>query len=184
MKAIFLLAAIIATVFAESEVSQDSPTEERAHKLSRRWANRYDWPLTFTCPGQDSINSIISQHHDGYEDRVWDFTCKNTFSESPSCYWSPYVNYFDEAFTYTCPWGSVISGFHSYHHDKYEDRRWKIYCCSQNSNKIFDCKWTNYVNDFDAYFHWQVPYGRYLVGVSSYHDNNKEDRRWKFQHCL
>ncbi|XP_078509571.1 hemagglutinin/amebocyte aggregation factor-like [Lissotriton helveticus] len=183
MRALVLLAATVATVFAESEAFQGAPTEESEYKLSPRWQNGYDQPLLFTCPGQDSISSIISQHHNTNEDRVWDFTCKYTFSGSTSCHWSPYVNNFDEEFTYTCPFGSVISGFDSYHDNRPQDRRWKVYCCIQKSDMTSDCQWTNYVNDFDAYFNWQVPNGRYLVGVSSYHSNNREDRRWKYQHC-
>ncbi|KAJ1166613.1 hypothetical protein NDU88_007012 [Pleurodeles waltl] len=183
MRAVILLASIIAAAFAESDVFQDAPTGETEDTLSPRWVNDYDQPLLFTCSNQDSINSIISQHHNKHEDRLWDFTCKNTFSASVTCQWSPYVNNFDEEFSYTCPFGSVISGFDSYHHNKHEDRRWRIYCCTQNSDATNNCQWTNYVNDFDAYFNWQVPAGRYLVGVSSYHDNHREDRRWKYQHC-
>ncbi|XP_078509580.1 hemagglutinin/amebocyte aggregation factor-like [Lissotriton helveticus] len=183
MRAIFLLATIIATVFTESEVSQDSPTEERAHKLSRRWTNQYQKPLQFTCPGQDTINTIISQPHNRYEDRMWDFTCKTAYSGPVSCHWSSYINEYDEPFTYSCPWG-FISGFHSIYHKYYEDRRWRIYCCSQSSNKEYDCQWTDYINDFGAYMYWQVRSERYLTGVASFHHSYYKDRRWKFEHCV
>ncbi|XP_078524317.1 hemagglutinin/amebocyte aggregation factor-like isoform X1 [Lissotriton helveticus] len=182
MKALILLASIIATIFAEGKNFQDAPTES-GEILSPRWVNEYDKQLIFTCPVQESIDTVISDHHGMHKDRVWDFTCKKTFSATPSCQWSPYVNEFDKELTYSCPFGSAVSGFDSYHENWYEDRRWKIYCCSENSNIDHDCQWTDYVNDFAAYMRWQVPTGRYIVGVSSYHENHKEDRRWKYQHC-
>ncbi|XP_069484905.1 hemagglutinin/amebocyte aggregation factor-like [Ambystoma mexicanum] len=188
MKAFILLAVLATAVSAESGSIQDAsaaevPGDESTEVLQPRWVNSYDQPLYFTCPSLQSVNSIISQHHNKHEDRVWDFTCKSTFTGSVSCQWSPYVNNFDEDISFACPFGSAISGFESYHHNKHEDRRWKFLCCHQNSDLNHDCLWTNYVNDFDAYFHWPVPSGRYLVGVYSYHDNHREDRRWKYQHC-
>ncbi|MEE6477739.1 hypothetical protein FKM82_011612 [Ascaphus truei] len=148
-----------------------------------RWANSYDQPLHFACQGHQSISLIISEHHNGNEDRVWDFGCKNTFSKPSSCYWTGYINNFDEAFDFTCPFGSVLSGMDSYHDNKKEDRRWKFYCCSGEVAIGHSCKWSGYVNSFDGYLRWDAPINYYLVGASSYHDNDKEDRRWKYQYC-
>ncbi|XP_075458764.1 hemagglutinin/amebocyte aggregation factor-like [Ascaphus truei] len=149
----------------------------------RRWVSDFDKDFQFICPKQQSINSVISTHNNYYEDRLWDFTCKPTFSQLGSCYWSNYVNCFDEEFSFTCPFGSVISGMASYHRNYEEDRRWMFFCCTGSQPYTNDCNWTYFVNDFDAYIHWQVPNNYFVVGISSYHDNYTEDRRWRFQYC-
>uniref|UniRef100_A0A0E9VN15 Uncharacterized protein n=1 Tax=Anguilla anguilla TaxID=7936 RepID=A0A0E9VN15_ANGAN len=82
--------------------------------------------LYYTCSGRDSISMITSKHDNGREDRVWDFSCKQSFDSFSECFWSPYVNWFDEEFTFSCPSNYIISGMESYHKNKYEDRRWKI----------------------------------------------------------
>ncbi|XP_067906789.1 hemagglutinin/amebocyte aggregation factor-like isoform X2 [Heterodontus francisci] len=162
------------------------PPAQRPNELrppGNRWVNEFDGKLFYTCPTSDTIASISSQHHSYYEDRLWDFQCKTTFSELPTCAWTNYVNNFDEEFTFTCPFSSIISGMESYHHNKHEDRRWKFYCCRVNNVCNENCFWTNYLNLFDDYFSWKVPDSTYLVGVSSYHDNYYEDRQWQYQYC-
>ncbi|XP_072123802.1 hemagglutinin/amebocyte aggregation factor-like [Mobula birostris] len=148
-----------------------------------RWVNDFDGELSFTCPTFETINTIISQHNNHHEDRQWDFLCRTSFSQQPFCTWSNYVNNFDEEFTFTCPFNSIISGVQSYHQNHEEDRRWRFYCCHAENVCLQNCVWTNYVNIFDGYFSWQVPDSSYLVSVSSYHDNHYEDRRWKYQYC-
>ncbi|KAM8974487.1 hemagglutinin/amebocyte aggregation factor-like [Pelodytes ibericus] len=141
----------------------------------KRWVNEFDRDFEFVCPHRQSISSIISVHQDTYEDRRWDYTCKPTFSQLGECYWTPYVNCFDGEINFTCPFGSVISGMHSYHRNYEEDRRWKYYCCTGSQTYYTkSCHWTYYVNNFDSYMHWQVPEHFFLVGISSYHDNYME----------
>uniref|UniRef100_A0A0E9RZ99 Uncharacterized protein n=1 Tax=Anguilla anguilla TaxID=7936 RepID=A0A0E9RZ99_ANGAN len=43
------------------------------------WQNDYDQRLYYTCSGRDSISMITSKHDNGREDRVWDFSCKQSF---------------------------------------------------------------------------------------------------------
>ncbi|XP_055793758.1 hemagglutinin/amebocyte aggregation factor-like isoform X2 [Salvelinus fontinalis] len=147
------------------------------------WENRYDQPLHFNCPSRKSISHINSQHVNYYEDRVWDFECKDTFVSEPECHWSPYVNDFDQEFSFKCPNNYVLTGVNSYHSNYHEDRRWKFYCCRVNSYCNQNCQWTSYVNYFDEVISWQVPGLNYLVGAGSYHSNYYEDRRWRYQYC-
>ncbi|KAM5169885.1 hemagglutinin/amebocyte aggregation factor-like [Mantella aurantiaca] len=126
---------------------------------------------------------IISIHDNKREDRVWDFQCQDTFSNTDSCYWTEYINDFDEEFTFICPFGSVMSGLESYHSNSKEDRRWKFHCCKGEKLATHNCKWSNYVNEFDDYLRWDAPPKTYLTGAHSYHDNKREDRRWKFHSC-
>uniref|UniRef100_A0A4W5R8A6 Uncharacterized protein n=1 Tax=Hucho hucho TaxID=62062 RepID=A0A4W5R8A6_9TELE len=130
------------------------------------------------CVGQRK-----SEHHNKYEDRLWDFGCKATFDTATNCFTSSYVNAFDKPFSYQCPSHQVITGMHSYHENKYEDRRWKFTCCGASNFCTDTCQWTNYVNWFDEAFTFNVPPNSYLNAAESYHENKYEDRRWKFQHC-
>ncbi|XP_063785030.1 hemagglutinin/amebocyte aggregation factor-like isoform X2 [Pseudophryne corroboree] len=125
----------------------------------------------FQCQRHQSISLIISNHDNTYEDRVWDFSCKNTFNNPATCAWTNYVNCFDDEFTFVCPFGSVLSGMQSYHDNNTEDRRWKFYCCQGEVPVSRNCKWSDYVNDFDEYLRWDAPTNQYLTGAQSYHDN-------------
>ncbi|KAG9329598.1 hypothetical protein JZ751_003510 [Albula glossodonta] len=145
--------------------------------------NSYDDPLTFTCNQEDSISMVTSKHSNSHEDRLYGFSCKKTFDSLAQCFWTNYVNCFDERFTFYCPPNHVISGMASYHDNGREDRRWKYYCCRVNNYCNSNCRWTTYVNNFDDYFTWNVPSQNYLVGAESYHDNKREDRRWRFYYC-
>ncbi|XP_016299501.1 hemagglutinin/amebocyte aggregation factor-like [Sinocyclocheilus anshuiensis] len=145
------------------------------------WENDYDQPLNFNCPSGQSISSIRSEHHNFYEDRRWDFDCKPT-SKAVDCYWSPYINNFDQTFTFECKPQYALAGMSSHHDNYYEDRMWRFYCCESKCISG-NCQWTSYVNYFDEYIYWTVPPHSFLVGADSYHQNFQEDRRWKYKYC-
>ncbi|KAL1257196.1 hypothetical protein QQF64_012741 [Cirrhinus molitorella] len=149
---------------------------------ARGWQNSYDGPLNFKCPAGQSIYSITSENNDHYEDRVWDFSCQATNGQTSQCYWTSYINNFDQVLFFECPAQQVVAGMSSYHNNNYEDRRWQFYCCKSMFNSA-NCHWTSYVNSFDEYFHWTVPNQNVLTGVHSYHQNNVEDRRWMYKVC-
>ncbi|MEE6477736.1 hypothetical protein FKM82_011609 [Ascaphus truei] len=149
----------------------------------RTWNNNYNQPLNFLCSGHQSIGLIISEHQNSYKDRVWEFGCKNTFSALSLCYWTDYVNDFDEKFNFTCPFATVISGMDSYYDNEKEDRRWKYYCCNGEDPVNHKCQWSKYVTGSDANLSWQAPINYYLVGTSSYHDRSNGDRHWRYQYC-
>ncbi|KAM4021737.1 hemagglutinin/amebocyte aggregation factor-like [Anomaloglossus baeobatrachus] len=130
-----------------------------------------------------TVTPINSVHDNKAEDRVWGFGCQNTFYNPGSCFWTGYVNEFDQEFTFTCPFGLVLSLMHSYHNNDKEDRRWRFLCCNGETAVQSNCRWSGYVNDFDNYLRWDAPPNYHLVGAHSYHDNNKEDRRWNYYSC-
>nr|XP_023671039.1 hemagglutinin/amebocyte aggregation factor-like [Paramormyrops kingsleyae] len=127
--------------------------------------------------------SFFSKHDNLYEDRIWEFQCKDTFNSNPQCFWTNYVNSFDEQFTFVCPNNYVMTGMGSIHDDKYGDRRWQFQCCQTYNYCNYNCQWTPYVNFYDEEFTWLVPSMNYLVGAESVHSNSYEDRRWKFYYC-
>ncbi|KAM9407149.1 hemagglutinin/amebocyte aggregation factor-like isoform 2-T2 [Salvelinus alpinus] len=161
----------------------DNSKGKKVETVKLRWENQFDQPLHFNCPSRQSISHINSQHDNSYEDRVWDFECKDTFVSEPECHWSPYVNDLEQEFSFKCPNNYVLTGVNSYHSNPHEDRRWKFYCCRVNSYCNQDCQWTPYVNYFDEVISWQVPGLNYLVGAGSYHSNYYKDRRWRYQYC-
>ncbi|XP_078076117.1 hemagglutinin/amebocyte aggregation factor-like [Mustelus asterias] len=179
MRTLGLLFVLIVGIHGETPAQKLNEVQSP----DKRWVNGFDNRIDFSCPAHETIYRIVSQHNNHHEDRQWDFECKTTFGERPTCEWTDYVNYFDGEFSFTCPFNSFISGMMSYHDNHHEDRRWRFYCCHVKSFCRGYCQWTSYINGFDAYFKWKVPDSSYLVGVSSYHDNHHEDRRWKYQHC-
>ncbi|XP_050964306.1 hemagglutinin/amebocyte aggregation factor-like isoform X2 [Labeo rohita] len=120
----------------------------------------------------------MSKHHDFYEDRLWAFSCKPTINPSGDCFFSSYINNFDQAFSFACPPHYAIAGMNSYHSIFYEDRRWQFYCC-RSSCISNNCQWTSHVNWFDETFFWNVPHHNVLVGAGSYHQDFYDNRRWR-----
>ncbi|KAL2094675.1 hypothetical protein ACEWY4_009394 [Coilia grayii] len=148
-----------------------------------RWQNGFDEALTFNCPSSDSISYIMSEHNNHHEDRMWDFHCQRTFTQTTSCMTTNWVNDFDEVLNFQCPSNHVITGMYSFHDNRHEDRRWKFTCCTASNFCTGNCQWSGYVNDFDKVISWGVPSGHYLAGAYSYHENKHEDRRWNYLTC-
>ncbi|KAJ8006964.1 hypothetical protein DPEC_G00112660 [Dallia pectoralis] len=90
-----------------------------ANDKDLHWQNEFDKPLEFTCPLGQSISGIESEHRNKNEDRRWNFACQATFDQTTSCATSPFINDFDEPFTYQCPYNQVITGMSSYHDNKH-----------------------------------------------------------------
>ncbi|XP_068129841.1 hemagglutinin/amebocyte aggregation factor-like [Hyperolius riggenbachi] len=157
--------------------------EKQMRKKEERWVNAFDQHLYYECGKSESISMIISDHNNKHEDRVWDFSCKNTFEAPAYCSWTGFQNHYDEAFSFICFHGSVLAGVESIHDNKHEDRRWKFLCCEGSVKVNHACSWSDYVNDFDGYLRWDAPANRFLTGMESYHDNKREDRRWKYYSC-
>uniref|UniRef100_A0A3B3TDP0 Hemagglutinin/amebocyte aggregation factor n=1 Tax=Paramormyrops kingsleyae TaxID=1676925 RepID=A0A3B3TDP0_9TELE len=132
--------------------------------------------IQLCCPVKQMqvSTSFFSKHDNLYEDRIWEFQCKDTFNSNPQCFWTNYVNSFDEQFTFVCPNNYVMTGMGSIHDDKYGDRRWQFQCCQTYNYCNYNCQWTPYVNFYDEEFTWLVPSMNYLVGAESVHSNSYE----------
>ena len=50
-------------------------------------------------------------------------------TDEPECEWSEYLNDYDDPIDAYCSPGYVLTGLHSVHKDKHEDRLWKMKCC-------------------------------------------------------
>ncbi|GFN91354.1 hemagglutinin/amebocyte aggregation factor [Plakobranchus ocellatus] len=148
-------------------------------------ANKYDHEVKFTCPSNQFIKNIQSDHNDRYEDRTWAFRCAYvpagaTLSE---CSWSGYVNTMSDPANYNCHDGGIITGWKSYHSNKEEDRATKYRCCKAKAYLTHTCQYTGFFNDWDGVLNYRVPNGWVLTGVFSHYLGSKRDRRFNFNIC-
>jgi len=151
------------------------------------WDSEYDEPYTFKCPDdtRQAISSVESCHDNWKEDRIWNYGCSDipgtldTFQTSAN---TPY----DEKWEVVCPTNSVMTGHHSVHDNRKEDRTWTFTCGSSSVGEIctVNCTITDeYINEWDEYFKFELPEGKVIVGAKSDHKNSKEDRKWKYTYC-
>ncbi|CAB4008264.1 Hypothetical predicted protein [Paramuricea clavata] len=152
------------------------------HIICIKAGTNFDAKWTRTCSKGYSISRVSSLHSNRHEDRSWSFRCRHNSKITSSCKWSGWVNWFDREILYQCRNG-VIAGWHSYHSNRHEDRRFQFKCCRTKKNCVRNCVWTGYVNNWDAYINYGVPRGYFLTGTKSYHHNGHEDRRWRFLIC-
>ncbi|XP_078349158.1 hemagglutinin/amebocyte aggregation factor-like [Oculina patagonica] len=94
------------------------------------WQNKLDQPLTFECPQYGFISGIESKFSWPARDRWFDFRCCHRHGYAThSCYWTKYVNNWDQDVDYSVPYPYHLVGVHSYHYNKAEDRRWRFKIC-------------------------------------------------------
>jgi len=96
-----------------------------------KWVNTWDSVLSFTCPRNEALYAVTSQHHNGKEDRRWKFQCckvSSNFALKKEAF-TRYLNNWDEPIHFFCPSADeVVVGMYSYHDNDVEDRRWKARC--------------------------------------------------------
>ena len=148
------------------------------------WHTNYDDPFQFTCRGGNPINWIKSEHHNGAEDRRWEFGCRYVRNTHFSrCRWSGYVNNWHGPFTYQCPHKWFVAGMSGIHSNDYEDRRFKFYCCKRSRRqRLHGCFYTQRTT-YDNYFSIRFPHHDVMRGVISDYRNGNRDRRFTFELC-
>ncbi|KAK7453349.1 hypothetical protein BaRGS_00039640, partial [Batillaria attramentaria] len=170
--------------FSRASVVESYPTTLNELLGVSGWANDMDNALSFQCPSGQSINAIVSYHHNHYEDRRWKFACKATAGITDNCSWSGYANNWDEVMSFSCAGQSVIAGWSSDHHNHYEDRRMKFRCCQLQTGAVLtNCALSGNANSLDGWLKYGVPANKLLYGVTSWHSNHHEDRVFRFQTC-
>jgi len=144
------------------------------------WLNNMDRPIHWAANGHTFVSGLRSFHHNGYEDRRFSPLLTNIGTTQAHKHWSGWVNNFDRYFAYSCPTNYAMTGFISYHHNHYEDRRWRFQCARFHGLGVRRGGWPGWQTNWDATFHLSCGH-RPAVGFSSYHDNGREDRRWRVQ---
>merc|ERR1712189_150056 len=111
-------------------------------------------------------------------------TLSKTNNETLSKAWNAnYINNHGDSMFYSCGGASYVSGFESIHSNWYEDRRWKVKCCSGTGTCLTECDFTGYINGWEEDMDYRVPNGHVIKTVKSEHSSWYEDRRWKFESC-
>ncbi|KAK3784011.1 hypothetical protein RRG08_025206 [Elysia crispata] len=153
--------------------------------VASAYVNNWDQPLLYACHGGQVLKSVHSVHNNRAEDRRWRFTCGSAPAggNPTSCYWTGYVNGWDEPVSFMCPADYMIAGVQSYHSNGAEDRRIKFKCCKHNGYKTYSCSLTSYLNGWDRPLDFTVPGDKVLAGWASVHSNGAEDRRHKMLVC-
>nr|ACH48240.2 dermatopontin 2 [Haliotis diversicolor supertexta] len=94
------------------------------------YENEFDQPLTFQCVNDGLMAGVSSIHDNHHEDRRFKFYCCEVADYiTADCYFTTYVNNWDEHMDYVVPSGKVMHGIDSYHDNGKEDRRFKFEIC-------------------------------------------------------
>jgi len=155
----------------------------------QEWVNHLDHELRYECPTGHFISGMKSFHKNRQEDRRWSYNClPQPFKdeESQTCKWSRFLNDFDQKLHYSCremEGTSYIAGFHSYHSNHHEDRRWRVKCCGDSGSCVSECRRSDWLNDYDGPLDYSIPENHVASGLESIHSNWYEDRKWRFQIC-
>merc|ERR1711904_388052 len=161
---------------------------ERANKsrirARRHWwggnINGWDGHMNWSIGGSTYISGLQSWHHNGREDRIFRPLLPTIGSSQYGRQWSGWVNNMDQYFAYSCPNNKAMVGMLSYHHNGYEDRRWRFMCAGFHGVGFRKGGWPGWQTNWDAHFALSCGHNP-VVGFSSYHNNHKEDRRWRQQ---
>ena len=140
--------------------------------------NKYNEESFVDCPVDSVVTRIYSQHDSGARDCRWRYHCsKFNGWKTGKCWWSDYVNNFDEEFNFECYEQGVIACISSYHNNSSQDRRFKFKCCKwekDHSYERFKLREPIWPVDF-RFSHSGVPSGYNCINVfergSGWYDN-------------
>jgi len=189
---ILIVDIVVANPLNET-VDVDSSNNETLSKtnnetLSKAYLNDWDGRFRWACPYNRPISRIQSEHSSWYGDRRFDYRCEAhplLSVSSTTCRWTDgWINDYEESINYSCSGAGYVSGFESKHSNWYEDRKWKVKCCSGSGTCLTECRTSGYVNGWEADMDYSVPDGKVITSVrTSEHSYWYEDRRWKFRSC-
>ncbi|XP_060556376.1 hemagglutinin/amebocyte aggregation factor-like [Ruditapes philippinarum] len=158
------------------------------HTGGCRLLNNYDQHVEFKCDRQNQFVSHVSSiHSNPHEDRVFSMKCRDfpvkVAGLTPTCYWTGYINDWDQVMIYQCPGNSYIGGFQSDYSNPHKDRRWKAKCCHMKGIYLAGCHYTPWTNNYDGKQNFDAETNRVTKGIASVHLNGIEDRIYKFTTC-
>jgi len=145
----------------------------------------FDRQQTATCDHDEVLIGLASFHNNRKEDRLWKRRCArltNDLGYAIKSHLTGYINDWDRSMSFSAGSNKIITGFYSYHSNRREDRRWRVYYGS-TSLTCTPGGWSNWRNSWDRDMTFSCPSRAVLNGIQSYHNNRKEDRRWQFKCC-
>merc|ERR1712072_796532 len=182
------------TKAAERVSKERSGKLERANKhkamLARRIAyrgqswhgyiNNWDGGMQWRVGVHHYVSGLLSHHNNGREDRRFRPLVTSIGSSQHGLSLTNFVNNWDGQFAYTCPHNKAIVGMISYHHNHYEDRRWRFYCAAFHGVGFRAGGWPGWQTSWDAHFNINCGH-QPAIGFSSAHSNGREDRIWRIR---
>ena len=140
------------------------------------WQNGWDGSLNVQCSDKQGFYRVRSQHSNYYEDRLWQWDCHTVAEKSFSgeCYWTGWLNGWDQPVYAQCEPNYILAGVNSYHVNWAEDRRWKIRCCQAENHFTRNCEVSNYLNWYDGWMDYSVSAPKVFTGIFSAHMNSPE----------
>merc|ERR1711971_13149 len=179
---------------AERASKERSGKLERSNKhkamLARRIAyrgqswhgyiNNWDGGMQWRVGGHHYVSGLLSHHNNHREDRRFRPLVTSIGSSQHGLSLTNYVNNWDGQFAYTCPHNKAIVGMISYHHNHYEDRRWRFYCAAFHGVGFRAGGWPGWQTSWDAHFNINCGH-QPAIGLSSAHNNGREDRIWRIR---
>ena len=160
--------------------------------LKTEWLNKFDHPVSFSCPKNQIMTGVKSRHNNSAEDRIFGFECSlgqlfDKAIKTKECTQHKNVNTYDKPVKFSCPENQVLTGESSKHSSRAEDRIFSYDCCKVEHPyvelKVDQCFTSPWVNGFDAFFHYRCPQNMVMQGVESYHSSSQEDRRFRYKCC-
>jgi len=141
------------------------------------------------CGGNFVINGLKSEYSGSHKDRRFNIRCcdlsKNGKWQISNIYLTGYINELQSEANYRCGYMEVLVGIYSFHKDKKEDRRFKLYCGRLAPTDGFTAvergfvSWSDDLNEMDEALDFTTSDNKFIVGFDSYHSNHYEDRIWK-----
>merc|ERR1712224_1140594 len=144
---------------------------ERANKsrirARRHWwhgnINGWDGHMNWSIGGSTYISGLQSWHNNGREDRIFRPLLTTIGSSQYGRQWSGWVNNMDQYFAYSCPNNKAMVGMLSYHHNGYEDRRWRFMCAGFHGVGFRKGGWPGWQTNWDPTSHSAVATTQSLV---------------------
>ena len=117
---------------------------------------------------------MTSSYDSNSYDRNWNYECQKVVNYFDYCYWTGYLNDFDQPLHAQCKQNHYINGIESAHSDLYRDRRFRIHCCYSKNIKLKECQKTELINKYRETIQYTAPEEYILHKLESTHDNVEE----------
>ncbi|XP_033726019.1 hemagglutinin/amebocyte aggregation factor-like [Pecten maximus] len=102
-------------------------------RLSCAWSsyiNYYDDTFEKACSGHGFLNGLYSIYNEHFVDRRWRVRCCYPVRhDACNCYYTGYVNWYQETLNYAVPSNRFVAGIRSLYSAHYRDRTFSFRIC-------------------------------------------------------
>lgn len=158
------------------------------HGLSGQFINPHRGKFKFQCNDGTALTAIYSEHSNDTEDRRFKFECCELMIDEQGeaatkltkTDWGAYENSFDGALKVAFN-AAGLCGVSSYHHNRYEDRRFRFKSCAPGRAISRGTEHHVRRTPFDSVSRIECPGNSVVTSVESHHNDRYEDRMWTYQ---